>query len=251
MPRDVISPELALVSPELAQAARLRLRDRPWEATPRQKPVSAPHPVGVAPAPGRSRSVSRRSAGSEGAAVPLPPVAGQTEQIRELATRALAVAGTDRHARRPRRLLLALAAILGVLTVVIVGAFWERGGNQALTPTRPGAVEAPDQISATTTMPLLASAGYVVSPDGGFLTGRSGQVIQSFTLPIRCGSRQLVVRGIPVRGRLLRFTGKAVGQAVTVRLQGRIIDRKHVRGVVVARGKTCSAARVGFSARLS
>lgn len=250
MPQVVISPELALVSPELAQAARLRLPDRPWEVTARQAPASAPRRVDVAPVPSAVGFPGRPTADQAAAAIPLPPTRAEADQIRRLAMKASAVAEARGEARRRARRLFALTAALGVF-VVIVGALWERGGNEARAPTRRPVAEAPRQSAGKTAMPLLASAGYVVQPDGGFLTSPSGRVIESFTLPIRCGSRQLVIRDIPVRGRSLQFAGEAVRQTATVRLRARIIDRMHVRGVVIASGARCNTDRVEFSARLS
>jgi hypothetical protein len=220
--------------------------DQPWGVPVRGASALAPHTVEAAQVP--RQSLGRR-AGDVAAAIPLPPPVGQNEQIRTLATRALA-AEADRHVRKQGRRLVALTATLGVLAV-IVGGLWEKSGNDGRAPTTPRTAEAPRQAAIESAMSLLASAGYVVSPDGGFLTGRSGREIESFTLPIRCHSRQLVIRGIPVRRRSIRFVGTAVGQVVFVRLQGRIIDQRHVRGVVAVTGKTCSATRVAFSARLS
>jgi hypothetical protein len=54
--REPLSPELALVSPELAEAARLLLPDRPWEAFAPPRPlrvlaVPEPEPVDEPQAP--------------------------------------------------------------------------------------------------------------------------------------------------------------------------------------------------------
>lgn len=99
--------------------------------------------------------------------------------------------------------------------------------------------------------PLLPHGGYVVSPSGSFLTDESGNSIETFTLPLRCGPHQLVVRDIPVSGRSFEFTGSAVGRAVTVRVHGRVLDRTRVEGTAVAEGRACTADLVVFVAHLS
>jgi hypothetical protein len=99
---------------------------------------------------------------------------------------------------------------------------------------------------------LLPSAGYVVRPGGRLLTSSSGRAIVFFELPVRCGPRPLVIEHIPLSGRSFRITRARVGGGVAVDLSARIVDRQHIRGTVVAKGRTCTPRRaVHFSARLS
>jgi hypothetical protein len=162
----------------------------------------------------------------------------------------LVSAGSKSRKTRVARVVVVLAASA---TALVVGAaqvgVWKSGGDAGTLTSPPVSVparEAPREPHRE----LLPSSGYVVSPAGSFATDATGR-IESFTLPLRCGSRLLVVRDVAAAGGRLRFTGKAVGRAVTVRLRARVLDRRRVRGVVSAAGPTCRAAPVSFSARLS
>jgi hypothetical protein len=59
--REPLSPELALVDPELGARARASLPERPWPAPPRRRPVAAPAPT-AAPAPAPSEHAYPRRA---------------------------------------------------------------------------------------------------------------------------------------------------------------------------------------------
>ncbi len=128
---------------------------------------------------------------------------------------------------------------------------WQTGDAERVLITNPPVPTTSGEIQVEAPSRLLPSTGYVVSPGGSFMTDASGRTIEFFTLPLRCGTRQLVIQGIPLSGPSLRFVGKAAGRAITVRLSGRILDREHVRGVVAARGSLCETDPVAFSARVS
>jgi hypothetical protein len=247
-----VSPELALVSPELAEAARLRLPDRPWEAAIHAARTSRERgPTSLTARPLRIRldGAAVAAASSAGPERPhLEPL--DTENMRQLAAKALVLAEAQAHSRRRRRLMqLALAVLLtaGVLRAV-QSTPW-KAAPEAETITKPPVV-APVTPTAEDS-PLLPNAGYVVSPGGSFSTDSSGRAIASFTLPIRCRARSVVVRGVPVHGKTFRFAGPALGRRANVRLRGRVPDRQHVTGTVVARGEGCTGRRVAFVARLS
>lgn len=204
LPADGVSPEIALVSPELAEQARRELPDRPWDL-----PDGRAHAL-IADQP--------------------PPHDGGSRP--ETVSRA--------------RVVLAGAAACLVLGVLVVGArmdFRRESSNAG----------APQEVSGTETPPisLVGRAGYVVSPAGSFMTSASGRTIESFTLPLRCGSRQLVIENVPVGGSSFRYSGEAVGQPVVVRLRARLLNAERIRGVVAAEGAACSSGSVEFTARLS
>jgi hypothetical protein len=205
-----ISPELALVSPELAERERTRVRKQPWDI----------------PACG----------------VELPRVLDGAD----------AAARLRRRRRFPRRwgharmVAPVLAAALGVVVAVIS---LERASGPSPAITRH--VDAANGAQwAERSGVLFSRSGYVVTPAGSFMTGASGRMIEFFTLPVRCGSGQLVIRNVPVfRGRL-RFRGEPE-DGVTVQLRGRVLDRERMRGYVTVSGPGCGARRVAFAARLS
>lgn len=224
-----LSPELALVCPELAAAARSVAPEQPWE---------------------KGTSICR--------AAPSPKLAEATPP----ASAALPV--TRRSAAPGLALVVAIAAVVATGAVRLSDqtgpeatggyALVERPGSDApktAVPTAPAAKAPEPARDAPTTRPvLLASAGYTVSPRGSFLTDRSGRSIVSFTLPLRCGSRPLVIENVPFPGRSTRFTATVVDRRVTVHLVARALGRKRVRGTVEAEGPGCRG-RVDFLARLS
>jgi hypothetical protein len=241
---EAISPELALVSPELAEVARLRLPDPPWEVALRRAGVSR---VRNASEDGPWEQTS--SPVPEAATTPIAHVGSSVLPSSDLFDDEL-----DERTRRWRvrsALILVAAIAIAVISVLLGLDVWKRGNGESVLTTP----SAPDTLTDTpvdTQSPLVPSAGYVVSPGGSLLTDASGRRIASFTLPLRCGdARQLVIRDIPLSGRSLRVSTRAVGRAITVRLTGRILRRDRLRGVVSAAGPACSADPVAFVARLS
>jgi len=226
---DAESPELTLVSPELREEARRRLPDRPWEV-----PLQA---GGTEARDARAR-VQPPPEQAARHAPPGPRQPGSPVEHR------------PRTARLARWLPVAAVAIGGLVLWMPWQGSRIAGTDEVVgrEPPLPSASPAP---GAARHARLLGNAGYVVSPSGSFLTNASGRRIRSFTLPVRCGAQPLVIRAVPISGASFRFTGKAVGRAAVVELSGRVLDRTHVRGRVGARGPSCRAGAIPFSARVS
>jgi hypothetical protein len=250
---DLISPELALVSPELADAARSRLPERPWEVALTRACPSAVD--GAMPERSTRRPIvltTPRDASNarDKAAVPVRPAPHAANGARHLRRQRLRPPARERRA--PLRLLSWLILAGLVACVAAAGALfdsWTSGGESVLRTKPPVQGIAHE---AHVERRLLARAGYVVSPAGSFMTGRSGATIAMFTLPFRCrASQQLVIRNVRISDGLLRFAGNAVGRRAFVRVSGRVLDRRRVRGTVFASGPRCTPRHVGFSARVS
>lgn len=216
MATDDISPELALVSSELSASERERLPERPWEEAVDR---AARKPSSRRPIPGR-RDQS--------------PATHQ----------AIAPSESQLLRRRQARGILAIALV----SAVLVGVSSLRGGGD---PEAPPTAPVPASRGDLTAGPprLLPNAGYVVSPRGSLLTARSGRSIVTFTLPLRCGRRDVVIRDIPVSGRSFRVTRRPTGR-VTVRVSGRVVRGQEIVGTASA-GGACTPSRVAFRARVS
>jgi hypothetical protein len=234
--RDVTSPELELVSPDLREA-RQQLPDRPWELALARAQTS--RPSGQAPDGRDQASRPPSEASSQGPREPREELVGARMDVP--------------IEPRPARWRLILPFAVGALVAVAISLnAWTGSGEEDVGERR----SAPDGGLQATTVggptSLLPNAGYVVSPRGSFMTDASGGTIVFFTLPIRCGgSQRLVIRDIPVSGPRFSLTAKAVGRAISVRLRGELLSRERVLGFASAVGPTCSQQPVAFEARLS
>ena len=216
MTTDDISPELALVSPELSASERDRLPERPWEE--------------AADRAARKRS-SRRSVRVR------RDESSTTHQVS-------AVSEPQLRRRRQARAFLAIALV----SAVLVGIWLLRGGGDPEAPRTAAEPATPGELTAGPPR-LLPNAGYVVSPRGSLLTARSGGSIVTFTLPLRCGGRDVVIRDIPVSGRSFRVARRPT-RRVTVRGSGRVVRGQEIVGTASA-GAACTPRRVAFRARVS
>ena len=218
-----LSPELVLVAPELAGAARRGLPDRPWEAV-------------QGAASGTSRGELSR------------PPHGDRVQPRIRRSTASSRWMHVWHAVEAA----AIAAVLVAVTAPLMGDLTGDGKDPETTAVP--VVKPPKKTTTSSSGPpplLVATAGYVVSPAGSFSTGPSGRTIEHFTLPVRCGSQPLVIRNVAVTARTIRITARPAGRSVTVRVRARVVDPRRVRGVLFVAGGACGSSRVAFEARLS
>jgi hypothetical protein len=238
---DGITPELALVSPELAEAGRAELPSRPWEAA----------------AGRRGPPTARRSRG--------PSADHRARRPRRITGRHWAVALAAMGAAAV--LLGALAGVPALPDVSKNASDESRtavGSDAADLPAASGNKRAPGRKARARSHrrkepaeprvdkpSLQPRGGYVVSPSGSLLTDASGRKIETFVLPLECGGRPLVLADVPVSGRSLTFSGIAVEGNATVRLTARVLDARRLRGVVAAEGPRCPSAPVTFLARLS
>jgi hypothetical protein len=207
---EAISPELALVCPELAAAARASLPDRPWEVfappPPRERPalrlVSSPATAAPAPAP-------------------LAPAPRRT-------------------VRRP-----ALGTALGVLAaagLVVTGLLPARDAPTLRRTTTPLPRPAPQ---APAKAPLIPPGAYEVNGGGTLLVVGGGTTLTGFAPPNRClpngATLQAPIAADGSFGVVYRVGGS------TVELSGRIVDGR-ISGSYRARRPGCVTLRVPFIA---
>lgn len=234
-PPQAISPELALVDPVAAAAARASLPDQPWEIVVerarrelRRRPVPAAQSELPAEAP-------VASGGEAGVAPERPP----SRRPRRDASRRLGVAAARRLA-----LMAAWAVLITGLTLL----------TEVHSPNSPALGSGPEPEAP---LPRLqrapaAGAGYVIGPGSGFRVGPHRRAIAAFTLPVPCIASVQLPR-IPVGvDKTFSFRG-TVGRGdkrVRVWLAGRFAGARSAVGAVTVRGATCPRRQVSFVARL-
>jgi hypothetical protein len=205
---DVVSPELALVCPELAAAARAALPDRPWEV------FAPPRP------PPRLRLVSSPPAATPPVAPPVPTRPG-------------------RASARP-----GLGAALGLLTVVALVATGLLPARDAPTlrdaPPRPRAPALPPS-------PSVLPGAYEVSGGGTlFVAGTgAGGTISGFAPPNRCLPDGATVQA-PIAADGSFGVVFAAGPAA-IEFAGRV-DGGRISGSYRVRRPGCVTRRVYFTA---
>jgi hypothetical protein len=233
-----ITPELALVSPELAEAGRAQLPSKPWEAAAGQP--------STAHARHRRRSITKPRSGRGWGKLAVLAVA--------LFGAALLVVGVllDSPSTRPSATEPPRSSAQGAGSRVSVPKAGAATGRK--TPAegekRGAGKEGTKGTTGVAKPSLQPRGGYVVSPSGSLSTNASGRAIETFVLPLACAGRPLVLSDVPVTARSFTFAGRA-DAGPTVRLRARVVDRGHIRGVVSADGPGCPSAGVSFQARLS
>lgn len=246
---DPISPELALVSPDLAQRARAELPDRPWEAFLPAGPVTVlrlsmpvalvrPAPeVVVQPGPVRRRRRRRRV-----------PVGG----VVLAAFAALLIAGSVLPPRDAPTLspLSAKASVPGSTSPT---------QTTAPTPTPPAApaVTSVSRPETTRDPRPIPTALPRARPFGGYIFGGgylrvdgTGRSIPELHVTLACLGPLTVRRvGVGVDGRFA--ARRLVPGRGTLTLVGVFTSSRRVHGTVRVSATGCGRRALGFSGRLS
>ena len=217
----VITPELALVDPDAAAAARAALPDRPWDIALDRARAGRPE----AALPGMGATVARDA--PIRAARPRRPRVGAAA------------------ARRVAFMVVWAVMITGIALLAEV-----RGTNAPAL-----GVDATSVPSPQTRLPTpVPNAGYVIGARSGFRIGPQGRAIGSFTLPVKC------LWGVPLgrvaigTDRSFSFQGivrRTDGQRVRVSLSGLFTGPRRAVGSVTVQGPGCVRRPVAFVARLS
>ncbi len=215
-----ISPELALVDPCLAAAARAALPDEPWnhaleQARSREVAVPLATPV--------------RSTGTAFAPTQVP----ERPRVGAAAVRRLA--------------LVAAWAVL-ITGFALLAEVRSPGGPAVVA-------EASTSGRAQEVLPTpVPGGGYVIDGRSSFRVGPQGRAIGAMTLPVRCLWGVRLPR-IPVAGdKSFAYRGTLRGtrmQPVSIRLEGKFEGPRHARGTIAVKGRGCRTVTVSFRARLS
>lgn len=213
-----ISPELALIDPTAAAAARAALPDEPWNVALHRALAERP---GV-------------PAGLVRAAADVPT--GRSRSSQRVGVAAL------------RRLVLMVVWIVMVTGTALVA--------ELRSPDAPALEAGAASVPAPTTRPAtpLPGSGYVIGPRSGFRIGPQGRAIGSLTLPVPCLWGVPLGRVVIADDRTFSFQGLvrgAGGQVVRVWFAGRFSSSSTARGTVTVRGAGCTRRRIPFVARLS
>jgi hypothetical protein len=251
-----VSPELVLVSPQLRLKALNALPDRPWETFLRPSPWAPP--------------------------------AGQLADADILMAEAGTPRAEDRSASIPRsgrRLgrdawLVGVALVVGFMAAEFVprsaGPSFEQAGGRtpSVSPSRGTPTPSLDLAPAVPTFlsPLSLKPRHATRrntselkvlavPRGGYVSGRSvrfqiaanRRTVTVFQARVNC-ARHVVVRALSLHhGSRFSYRGRirARDELVRLRVFGRFIDKRRVRGYVRARSAGCDSGKIRFLARLS
>ena len=258
-----LSPELALVSPELAVAARAALADRPWEAflPPAGEVVPLRPPAGV---PESSVAAAEADAEADAEAV---------------AVGAVSHAPSRQRPRVPIGLVL-LAAFIGLVVAGSVlpvrdaptlgSPLAQAGTTPAPRPRppivvpNPASVIAPDRDPAPplATVPARARVAsalrqpavrmYAMASGKGFLRvdAQRRSIVELHAILPCAGT--VTVRDISFAAdgafHVRRHVG--LGARLPVAIQGRAIGKRAARGTIRVTGGTCRGVGLGFVARV-
>jgi hypothetical protein len=230
-PAEVLTPELALVDPVAAAAARAALPERPWEL-----------------ALDRAR---RRPEGPADRA----PFAGDQDVVRvDAPAEVIRRRGPDRRRKQrtigvhaARRLVWMTAWAIMVTGLALLA--------EVHTPNAP-ALGAEDKTVAPAPRPELtpvAGRGYAIGPKSGFRVGPQGRAIGGFTLPVPCVEGVELPRLPLGAGATFSFRGTIrwrQGRSVRVWLHGRFTSSSVAAGAVTVRGPGCPRHPVTFVAHV-
>ncbi len=224
----VITPELALVDPEAAAAARAALPDRPWELVlgriTADRPLQVLESIGATIAPGLPAAAGD---GPTGAVCPRPQRLG-VAAARRLALMVVWV------------VMITGLALLAEIRRPDVPAL---GAKAASVPSRDASLPTP-----------VPGAGYVIGARSGFRIGPQGRAIGSLIVPVKCLWDVPLARVAVDVDKSFSFRGTARGaggRPVRVWLTGRFTGPRRAVGSVTVRGQGCVRRTVTFVARLS
>ena len=224
---ETISPELALVDPDMAVRARALLPDRPWEA------FVPPEPYPPEPPPLRRVVVT-----------PLPPPA-PLELPRRRGPWRLAVAGLA-------------AAVLAAGLVgfeVLRNRGGEEPGGEVLTPPPTEPAPVTPRVTTTAAVPPVGAVrpvpggGYIFGTGGTLLVSPDGRSIGRFQAFVDCAPK------MPLTGIVIDLDGAFVGVGrvgtTAFELSGRFESSRLARGSVRFHKPGCDSGRITFAAVLS
>ena len=219
-PVGVISPELALIDPAAAAAARAALPDEPWNVALHRARTEWPRKPPEAPRVACVEDV--------------PP-------DRPLSSQRVGVAAI-------RRLSLMVVWIVMITGTALVA--------ELRSPDAPALEAGAASVPASTTHPAAPApgSGYVIGPRSGFRVGPQGRAIGSLTLPVPC------LWGVPLGRVVIaddmtfsfrRSVRSSGGPVVRVWFAGHFASPSTALGTVTVRGAGCTRRRIPFVARLS
>ena len=223
-----ISPELALVSPELAAAARAALPDRPWEAFLPTADVAA--------------LLRRPSALPDSSVAVADPISDADAVV------LLSHTSSRRRPRVPVALIL-LAAFAGLL--VAGSVLPARDAPTLGPPSATAGTTAPVPPPATPTRRSVIQTYTLTNGKGLLRVGRLHRSIVDLRVIVPCAG-EVVVRDVPIAldGGFRAHRRVGLNARVPVSLQGRAIGAWVVRGTIRVTSGACRGAKLGFVARL-
>lgn len=261
--RELVSPELVLVSPQLRLKALAALPDRPWEAFLPPRPQDPPAAIAAVRALTTGSLVVLPSDEPPTVNAGIDAGVGPVDE--------LADSITESAGRRGRNLaLVTVALIVGF----IAGLFVRQPARPSLTPSSgvsPSAFPAAPAKQPTretsspgqgAVQPPPSLATGLAVPRGGYVFGRSGRfqiapdlrTVRMFHAQVKCAPN-VVIPAMSLRaGSRFAYSGQIRAgkkRALQLEVAGRFLDSSRVRGFVHARSAGCDGGKVRFLARLS
>ena len=228
-PGEPLSPELALVSPELAAAARARLPERPWEAFAPPPAASQPEPASAlrlaAPPPVPPR------------AAPLRPAPAPRRPLR------------SRPLVRTTAWVAAAAAALTLASLPVRDAPTLSPRDDARAAAPAPALTPPSVVPPGTNRAQARPGEYPIAGHGGFVVVARPPAVTALAFRTRCGAPSGVSVAIAADG---SFAGgenvSAAGRRTTLEVSGRFLDPDTAAGTVRVLRAGCDSGLVPFVA---